>query len=92
MATLKQAEAQAAQGSNALGIQSLSDGDGVISAINAEVGQVAAAGQSIVTLVKSGELEVEINVPENRLKDVRRSNGDRIILGTGKCNSTRHDS
>ena len=72
VATLKQAEAQAVQGSNALGYSRLlSDGDGVISAINAEVGQVVAAGQSIVTLVKSGELEVEINVPENRLKDVQ---------------------
>lgn len=72
LATLKQAQAQAAQGSNALEYsQLLADADGVIAAIQGEVGQVVAAGQSMVTLVKDGELEVEINIPESRIKDVK---------------------
>lgn len=68
LASYKQAEAQYAQSGNALGYTKLTaDGDGVISAINAETGQVVAAGQSVVTLVKTDDLEVEINIPENRL-------------------------
>ncbi|MBP2631912.1 MAG: efflux transporter, family, subunit [Firmicutes bacterium] len=74
LATLKQAQAQYAQGSNSLGYSKLvADQAGVISAINAEVGQVVSAGQSVVTLVKSGELEVEINIPENRLEEIKAS-------------------
>ena len=38
-----------------------------MSGISAEVGQVVAAGQTVLTFVESGEMEVEINVPENRL-------------------------
>lgn len=71
-ASYKQAEAQFAQGSNALHYAKLTaNSDGVISSVQAEIGQVVAAGQSVVTLVKSGELEVEINVPEHRLADMR---------------------
>lgn len=74
LAALKQAQAQYAQGSNSLGYSKLvADQAGVISAINAEVGQVVSAGQSVVTLVKSGELEVEINIPENRLEEIKAS-------------------
>ena len=42
----------------------------MISSISAEEGQVVAAGQTVMTLVQTDELEVEINVPENRLADV----------------------
>lgn len=70
-ASYQQAEAQYAQGSNALGYGSLTaDSDGVISAVQAETGQVVAAGQSVVTLVKAGDLEVEVHVPENRLTEL----------------------
>ena len=44
--------------------------DGVISEIKAEEGQVVAAGQTVMTLVQTDELEVEIAVPENRIDDV----------------------
>lgn len=71
LAALKQAKAQHAQGGNALSYSTLTaDSDGVISAVNAEIGQVVAAGQSVVTLVKAGAREVEINIPENRLEDM----------------------
>ncbi|WP_294157559.1 efflux RND transporter periplasmic adaptor subunit [uncultured Selenomonas sp.] len=70
-AAYQNALAEAAQGHNALGYTNLMAGaDGVISAVNAEEGQVVAAGQTVATLVQTGELEVEINVPENHLSDV----------------------
>lgn len=70
-ATYQQALAQAAQGHNALGYTNLTAGaDGVISKINAEEGQVVSAGQTVMTLVQTDELEVEIAVPENRIQDV----------------------
>ena len=69
--TLRQAEAQHNQAVNALGYSRLAaDADGVISAVEAEVGQVVAAGQSVVTLVRSQELEVEIHIPENRMSSL----------------------
>ena len=46
------------------------DSEGIISSINVEVGQVVAAGQIICTLVQTSELEVAIDVPENRLAEV----------------------
>ena len=64
-ATLRQALAQATISSNQLGYtQLLSDTSGVITALNGEVGQVVAAGTPIATVVRNGEREVQINVPE----------------------------
>lgn len=71
MASYQQAVAQAEQGYNSLDYTNLAAGaDGVISAVNAEAGQVVAAGQTVLTLVQTDELEVEINVPENHVKDM----------------------
>ena len=71
VASYQQALAQAVQGHNALSYTNLAAGaDGVVSAVNAEAGQVVAAGQTVLTLVQSGELEIEISVPENRIRDV----------------------
>ena len=44
---------------------------GVITAVAAEAGQVVAAGQTIFRLARADEKEVVINVPENRLEDLR---------------------
>lgn len=74
LAALKQAEAQYTQGNNSLEYSKLvADSTGVISAVHAEVGQVVSAGQTMVTLVKAGDLEVEISVPENRLEELKAS-------------------
>ena len=63
-AALRQAQAQANVSSNQLGYtQLVSDTDGVVTALNAEVGQVVAAGTPIATVVRSGEREVHISVP-----------------------------
>lgn len=80
-AAYQQALAQAMQGHNALSYTNLAAGaDGVISAINAEAGQVVAAGQTVLTLVQSGEMEVEINVPENHIQDVPVGKEVRVTL------------
>ena len=67
------ARAAAQQSYNALSYtQLIADADGVISSINVEEGQVVAAGQTALTLVQTNELEVEINVPENKLPTVNQ--------------------
>ncbi|HML90669.1 MAG TPA: efflux RND transporter periplasmic adaptor subunit [Methylomusa anaerophila] len=74
VAALRQASAQYAQGSNQLNYSVLlADSAGVISSVNAEIGQIVSAGQSVITLVKDGEREVEINIPENRVKELRNA-------------------
>ncbi|SFL59300.1 efflux RND transporter periplasmic adaptor subunit [Pelosinus propionicus] len=71
-ASLRQASAQYAQGSNQLDYSVLyADKAGVISSITAEAGQVVTAGQSVVSIVQDGEREVEISVPENRIDEFR---------------------
>lgn len=47
------------------------DADGVITDIRMEVGQVIAAGQTVASLAHTAETEIVVNVPENRLPDVR---------------------
>ena len=71
-AAVQQASAQYGQSSNQLDYSQLYAGtSGVISSINAEVGQVVSAGQTVVTIVQNGEREVEISVPENRIEELR---------------------
>ena len=74
VAALRQASAQYAQGANQLDYSALyADKAGVVSSITAEAGQVVAAGQSVVTIVQEGEKEVEINIPENRIDELRKA-------------------
>ena len=71
VAAYNAAVAQAEQSRNILTYTQLTaNADGVISAVNAEAGQVVAAGQTVLTLVQTDELEVEIDVPENHLKNI----------------------
>ncbi|WP_405381839.1 efflux RND transporter periplasmic adaptor subunit [Phascolarctobacterium sp.] len=65
-ATLRQARAQANISSNQLGYtQLVSDVAGVVATISGEAGQIVAAGTPMATVVRSGEREIQINVPEN---------------------------
>lgn len=65
-AALRQAQANANASGNQLGYTQLtSDADGVVAAITGEAGQVTAAGTPMVTIVRNGEREIQINVPEN---------------------------
>ncbi|MGM9582240.1 MAG: efflux RND transporter periplasmic adaptor subunit [Phascolarctobacterium sp.] len=64
-ATLRQAQSQANVSSNQLGYtQLVSYTEGVVTALSGEVGQVVGAGTPIATVVRSGEREVQISVPE----------------------------
>ncbi|MGM9529671.1 MAG: efflux RND transporter periplasmic adaptor subunit [Phascolarctobacterium sp.] len=64
-AALRQAQAQANVSSNQLGYtQLVSDTDGVVTALSGEVGQVVGAGTPIATVVRAGQREVQISVPE----------------------------
>ena len=92
LAATRQAAAQNTQGANQLGYTALrANSDGVISSISAEAGQVVGAGQSVLTLVQDGEREVEIDVPENRYKDILNAKEikvsfwalpDQVVLGS----------
>lgn len=74
VASVRQASAQYVQGSNQLDYSALyADKAGVVSSITAEAGQVVAAGQSVITIVQDGEREVEINIPENRIDELRKA-------------------
>jgi len=67
-ATLRPAQAQAQVSSNQLSYTELkSDADGVVAALIGEVGMVTGAGVAMATVVRDGEREVQINVPENAL-------------------------
>lgn len=78
-ATYDAAVAQAQQRQNALDYTTLTaNADGVISAVNAEVGQVVAAGQSVLTLVQTAEFEVVANIPENKISSVQI--GQRVLI------------
>lgn len=72
-ASVEQASAQYAQGSNQLDYSLLrADKPGIVSHIAVEAGQVITAGQTAVTVVQDDDREVEIYVPENRIEELRR--------------------
>ena len=76
-----QASAQADVSSNQAGHTVLrAPTAGVISAIDAEVGQVVASGQSVVRVAGEGDKEVAIAIPETRLELLRRAPGVRVAL------------
>lgn len=80
-AAVRQAAAQYEQGSNQLNYTQLLAGQpGVVAAINAETGQVVSAGQTVLTIVRDGEREVEISVPENRLEELRQAKLCRVTF------------
>lgn len=80
-AAVRQTAAQYTQGANQLGYSTLvADSTGVIAAVNAEAGQVVSAGQVVLTLVKDGEREIEISIPENRIEDLRNAQQIRVTF------------
>ncbi len=67
-ARLRQTRAEAATAANLSTYTRLvADADGVVTAIDAEVGQVVAAGQAVLRVAQSGEREVLIHLPEGRI-------------------------
>lgn len=71
-AALEQAQAQlAAQGHQAAYTQLLADAPGVVTAVEAEVGQVVAAGAPVVRIAQDGPRDVVFAVPEDRVAAMR---------------------
>lgn len=74
-----QAEADAASAafkgqSNQAGYASLvSDVDGVVTGIDAEIGQVVQAGTPVVRVARTDELDVVIGIPEDRVGELRKA-------------------
>lgn len=74
LASLESARAEAHIQDNQSDYASLrADADGVITAIEAEAGQVVSAGQTVLRLAQSGEKEIQISVPEDKVDAVRRA-------------------
>jgi RND family efflux transporter MFP subunit len=69
---LRQAEAQYKQSLNALDYAKLrADADGVVTAVHAEADQVVTAGQPVVALARNTELEVEVDVSETVISELK---------------------
>lgn len=50
----------------------VADADGVVTALQAEAGQVVAAGTPVVQLARTGEKEARISIPEDQVEVVRQ--------------------
>jgi len=80
-ARLEAAQAQLRQARNALDFQVLkSDVAGVVVAVEAEAGQVVAAGQPVLRIAQLGEIEVVVNIPESDLAAARNAIGWEVTL------------
>jgi RND family efflux transporter MFP subunit len=71
-AALDSAEAQARQAENATSYAALaSDKAGIVTAVEAEPGQVVAAGTAVVMLAETGSVEVALSVPEQEVAHLK---------------------
>jgi RND family efflux transporter MFP subunit len=71
-ANYEQALAAYRNQSNQAGYANLvSDVDGVVTGVDAEAGQVVAAGAPVVRVAEAGEKEIVIGIPEDRVDSVR---------------------
>jgi RND family efflux transporter MFP subunit len=90
-ARLDAAEAQQRQARNAIDFQVLrADAVGVVTAVEAEVGQVVTAGQPVIRVAQTGEREIAFSVPEQDLRAARAAAewvvvvpalGNRVLAG-----------
>jgi membrane fusion protein, multidrug efflux system len=66
---------------NALAFQTLrADRAGIVVGIDAEAGNVVAAGQSVIRLAQTGEIEVAVNVPERSVNALRSAKSLEIAI------------
>jgi membrane fusion protein, multidrug efflux system len=78
---LQAAEAQLRQARNALAFQVLAAGaPGVVTAVDAEAGQVVSSGQTVVRIAQTGEPEIAVNIPESDLAAVREARGWTVLV------------
>jgi membrane fusion protein, multidrug efflux system len=92
LAAVQQAQAQLTGNNHQLEYtQLIADHDGVIAAINGEIGMVVGAGTSMITLVQNGQREIQIFVPENQLENIRPGQSVQVdfwALNNVKVNGT----
>lgn len=75
------ARAQADQAANQVAYATLTAPHaGVVTALEAEAGQVLAAGQTVARLARPEELEIAVNVPEHRLEHFRKAKDLQVTL------------
>lgn len=78
-ASYEQALAGYRNQSNQAGYASLiADVDGVVTSVDAEVGQVVAAGSPVVRVAQAGEKEIVIGIPEDKVEIMRRISDVRV--------------
>jgi RND family efflux transporter MFP subunit len=67
--------------SNQTGYTTLvSDVDGVVTGVDAEVGQVVAAGSPVVRVAQTGEKEIVIGIPEDKVDALRQVSDVRVRI------------
>lgn len=80
-ASYEQALAGYKNQSNQTGYTTLiSDVDGVVTGVDAEVGQVVAAGNPVVRVAQMGEKEIVIGIPEDKVDTLRRITDVRVRI------------
>lgn len=80
-ASFEQAVAGFKNQSNQAGYATLiADVDGVVTGIDAEVGQVVAAGTPVVRVAQTGEMDVVVGIPENKINTIRQMSDIRVGL------------
>lgn len=88
-AALRQARAQGAvQGNQAGYARLVADGPGVVLSVEAEVGQVVAAGAAVVRLARDGARDAVIAVPEDRVARLKVGQAAQVRLwSSGQASS-----
>jgi len=80
---LKTAVAQAGVAKNQAAYATLvADRDGVVTAVEAEAGQVVAAGQTVLRVAEGSEREIVVAVPEADVEKVRAAEGFEATLNS----------
>ena len=57
-----------------------SDVDGIVTSVDAEVGQVVSAGIPVVRVAQAGEKEIVIGIPENKVESLRHISNVRVKI------------
>ncbi|NHZ99615.1 efflux RND transporter periplasmic adaptor subunit [Massilia sp. CCM 8734] len=84
-ATVDAAQAAYFGQSNQAGYATLvSDVDGVVTAVDAEVGQVVSPGTPVVRVAKMGEKEIVIGLPEDKVEQLRKLTDVTVRLWANK--------
>lgn len=80
---LKTAAAQAGMAKNQAAYTTLvADRDGVVTAVEAEAGQVVSAGQTVLRVAEGSEKEILIAVPESDVEKLRTAEGFAVVLNS----------